>query len=37
MTIAGQRLVKRIPEVTLSAIEGYPVLRNGPMNTHSGT
>jgi hypothetical protein len=35
MTIAGERLSKRIPEITLSTIEGYPLLRNGPINTHS--
>jgi hypothetical protein len=35
MTIAGQRLGTRIPEVTLSTIEGYPVLGNGAINTNS--
>jgi hypothetical protein len=35
MPIARQRLGKHIPEVTLSTIEGYPLLGNGQINTHS--
>jgi hypothetical protein len=35
MTITGQRLDKRIPEGTLSTIEGHSVLVNGPINMHS--
>jgi hypothetical protein len=34
MLIARQRLGKHIPEVTLSTIEGHPLLGNGPINTH---
>jgi hypothetical protein len=37
MTIAGQRLGKHSPGVTLSTIEGHPLLGNGPINTHSRT
>jgi hypothetical protein len=35
MTIARQQLGKHIPEVTLSTIEGYALLGNGPINTYS--
>jgi hypothetical protein len=35
MTIARQRLGKNVPEVTLSTIEGHPLLGNEPINTHS--
>jgi hypothetical protein len=35
MSIARQRLSKHIPEVTLSTVEGYPLLGNGPINMHS--
>jgi hypothetical protein len=35
MPIAKQRLGEHIPEVTLSKIEGYPLLDNGPIITHS--
>jgi hypothetical protein len=31
MAIDKQRLGKHIPEVTLSTIEGYPLLHNGPI------
>jgi hypothetical protein len=33
MSIARQRLGKHIPEFTLSKIEEYPLLGNGPINT----
>jgi hypothetical protein len=35
MNIARQRLGKHIPEVTLSIIEGHPLLGNGPINRNS--
>jgi hypothetical protein len=35
MPIARQRFGKHIPEVTLSTIEGHPLLGNEPLNTHS--
>jgi hypothetical protein len=35
MTIVRQRLGKHFPQVTLSTIEGQPLLGNGPINTHS--
>jgi hypothetical protein len=35
MTIAGQRLGKRIREVTHLTIDGHPLLGIGPINTHS--
>jgi hypothetical protein len=35
MTSDRQRLGKNIPEVTLSTIEGHPLLGNEPINTHS--
>jgi hypothetical protein len=31
----GQRLGKHIPGVTLSTLEEFPLLSNGPINTHS--
>jgi hypothetical protein len=34
MTIDRQRLRKTIPEVTLSTMEGFPLLGNRPLNTH---
>jgi hypothetical protein len=34
MPIARQRFGKHIPEITLSTIEGYILLGNGPINTH---
>jgi hypothetical protein len=37
MTIAGQRLGKHIPRVTSSTIEGYRLLGNGAIHTHSRT
>jgi hypothetical protein len=35
MPVVRQWLGKHIPEVTLSIIEGNPLLGNGPINTHS--
>jgi hypothetical protein len=35
MLIARQRLGKHISEVTLSTIEGHPLLGNEQINTHS--
>jgi hypothetical protein len=37
MTIAKQRLGKHSSGVTLSTTEGYPLLGNRPINTHSST
>jgi hypothetical protein len=33
MTIARQRLGKRVPEVTLSTMEGCPLLGSEPLGT----
>jgi hypothetical protein len=33
MTIARQRLGKHVPEITLSTIEGYPLLGSGSLGT----
>jgi hypothetical protein len=35
MSIARQRLRKHIPKVTLSKVEGYLLLGNGPTNMNS--
>jgi hypothetical protein len=34
MPIDGKRLDKYIPKVTLSNLEGHPLLGNGPINAH---
>jgi hypothetical protein len=35
MPFGRQRLGKHIPKITLSTIEGHPLLGNGPINMHS--
>jgi hypothetical protein len=37
MTIARERLGKHSPGITLSTIQGHPLLRDGPINTHCMT